>query len=177
VSASIELRNAGTATWDSNTHLGTTEPRDRTSAFAAPGWLSPSRPAGVTGTVPPGQTWKFQFDLKVPAQPGMYDEHFSVVEDGVAWFGDPGQGGPPDNQIEAKIQVVAGPPPDASSHPVDGGAGDGGAGGGGLHGDGGAVMVGHPASGCAIAGRGGTEWAGALLAACFAALIVRRRRG
>jgi MYXO-CTERM domain-containing protein len=36
----------------------------------------------------------------------MYDEFYGVVEEGVAWFSDPGQGGPPDNDIEAKIQVV-----------------------------------------------------------------------
>jgi hypothetical protein len=103
----IELKNVGTKTWDSNTHLGTTQPRDRASAFADTTWLSPNRPAGVTGTVAPGATYKFEFDLHAPAKAGTYDEYFGVVEDGVAWFSDPGQGGPPDNDLEVQVVVTA----------------------------------------------------------------------
>jgi hypothetical protein len=103
----IELKNTGTKTWDSNTHLGTTQPRDRKSAFADHTWLAANRPAGVTGTVPPGGTYKFTFDLAAPSTPGTHDEFFGVVQEGVAWFGDPGQGGPPDNDLEVKITVVA----------------------------------------------------------------------
>ncbi len=62
----IELKNVGSKTWDSSTHLGTTQPRDRTSAFADSTWLGPNRPAGVKGTVPPGGTYKFEFDLRAP---------------------------------------------------------------------------------------------------------------
>ena len=57
----------------------------------------------MTGTVAPGGTFKFSFNFHAPAKPGTYDEFFGVVEEGVAWFSDPGQGGPPDNQIEAQI--------------------------------------------------------------------------
>ena len=103
----IELKNVGTKTWDSKTKLATTQARDRSSVFADGTWLSKSRLAGVTGTVPPGATYKFSFDLAAPSAPGTYDEFFGVVEEGVAWFGDPGQGGPPDNDLEVKIQVVA----------------------------------------------------------------------
>jgi lysozyme len=106
--ANITLANVGKKSWDSNTELATTQPRDRTSPFADTSWLSPTRPAAVMGTVPPGGTYKFVFDFHAPAQPGMYDEFFGVVEQGVAWFSDPGQGGPPDNDIEAKILVVGG---------------------------------------------------------------------
>ena len=103
----IELKNVGTKTWDSNTHIGTTQPRDRTSVFADGTWLAPNRPSGVQGTVAPGATYKFTFDLAAPETPGSYDELFGVVEDGVAWFSDPGQGGPPDTDLEVKINVVA----------------------------------------------------------------------
>ena len=103
----IELKNVGTKTWDSNTHLGTTQPRDRVSVFADSTWLSTDRPAGVTGTVAPGATYKFQFDLHAPATTGTYDEYFGVVEEGVAWFSDPGQGGPADNDLEVQIVVSA----------------------------------------------------------------------
>ena len=55
----------------------------------------------MTGTVPPGGTFKFSFDFHAPAKAGTYHEFFDLVQEGVAWFSDPGQGGPPDNQIEA----------------------------------------------------------------------------
>ena len=104
----IELKNTGTKTWDSSTHLGTTQPRDRVSVFADGTWLGDNRPSGVKGTVAPGATYKFTFDLAAPDKPGSYDEFFGVVQEGVAWFSDPGQGGPPDNDLEVKITVVAG---------------------------------------------------------------------
>ena len=115
----IELKNTGTKSWDSKTRIGTTVARDRTSAFADSSWIAPNRPAGVSGTVAPGATYKFKFDLAAPDKPGLYDEHFGVVEEGVAWFSDSGQGGPPDDQLEVKIQVVAS---DAGTPPkTDGG--------------------------------------------------------
>lgn len=101
----IELKNVGTKTWDSSTRIGTTQARDRQSVFANGTWVSPIRPAAVTGTVPPGGTYKFKFDLAAPSAPGTYDEHFGVVQEGVAWFGDPGQGGPADGNLEVKIAV------------------------------------------------------------------------
>jgi hypothetical protein len=103
----IELKNTGTKAWDSKTHLGTTQPRDRKSAFADGTWIADNRPSGVTGTVPPGGTYKFTFDLAAPGTAGDYDEFFGVLEEGVAWFSDSGQGGPPDNDLEVKIKVVA----------------------------------------------------------------------
>ena len=39
--ASITLKNIGTKSWDTNTKLGTTQPRDRSSAFADGRWLAP----------------------------------------------------------------------------------------------------------------------------------------
>jgi hypothetical protein len=103
----IELKNTGTKTWDASTKIGTTQPRDRKSAFADGTWLAPNRAAAVSGTVPPGGTYKFTFDLAAPSTPGDYDEFFGVVQEGVAWFSDSGQGGPPDNDLEVKITVVA----------------------------------------------------------------------
>jgi len=104
----IELTNTGTKAWDSSTHLGTTQPRDRVSAFADSTWLAPNRPAGVTGSVAPGASYRFKFDLHAPSTPGTYLEYFNVVEEGVAWFSDPGQGGPADNDLEANLVVVPG---------------------------------------------------------------------
>jgi hypothetical protein len=106
VAASITLKNSGEKSWDTNTKLGTTQPHDRASAFADSSWLSPSRAAHVTGTVAPGGTFKFSFNFHAPAKAGTYTEYFDLVEEGVAWFSDAGQGGPPDNQIEAQIVVT-----------------------------------------------------------------------
>ena len=105
----IELKNAGSAAWDSATHLGTTQPRDRASVFADGTWLAANRPAAVSGTVPVGGTYKFTFNLHAPSTPGTYFEYFNLVQDGVAWFSDPGQGGPPDNDLEVQIVVLAAP--------------------------------------------------------------------
>ncbi|HEX8792370.1 MAG TPA: CHAP domain-containing protein [Polyangiaceae bacterium] len=112
----IEMKNTGGMAWDSNTRLATSNPRDRMSAFADSTWISPNRLAAVSGTVSPGSTYKFTFDLHAPDKPGTYYEYFNLVEDGVAWFSDPGQGGPPDNDLEVQVVVVAGPStPDAGA--------------------------------------------------------------
>jgi uncharacterized protein (TIGR03382 family) len=114
VPANIVLRNDGAKSWGVNTKLGTTQPRDRASIFAAGNWLSPDRPSHATGPVAPNATFKFDFAFHGPTgngcKPGDYHEFFGVVQEGVAWFSDPGQGGPPDNQIEAWIKLVPAPP-------------------------------------------------------------------
>ncbi len=112
----IELKNSGAKPWDSNTHLATTQPRDRASAFADSTWVAANRPAKVNGTVAPGASYKFAFDLVAPNKPGTYDEFFGVVQEGVTWFSAPGQGGPADDVLEVKILVIpkeAGPIVDA----------------------------------------------------------------
>ncbi len=117
--AKLVLKNTGTATWTSMTRLGTTQPRDRVSAFSGTDWIAADRPAAVTGTVAPGATFEFDFSFHAPLQPGDYDEFFGVVQDGAVWFSDPGQDGPADNQLEAKFEVVAAGDagsPDAGSH-------------------------------------------------------------
>lgn len=119
--AYIELRNVGTATWNADTRLAASNPRDRESAFAASDWLSPSRLAAVSGSVPPGESYRFAFTLQAPLAPGTYAEFFSVVQEGVAWFSDPGQGGPPDDQLQDKITVLPSPMADAGAS--DAGAG------------------------------------------------------
>jgi hypothetical protein len=101
----IEMKNSGTTPWDSNTMLGTTEPRNRTSVFADTTWVAPDRPAAVTGVVKPGATFKFMFDLKAPEKTGTFYEYFGLVN-GNVWFGDVGQGGPADNDLEVQIVVT-----------------------------------------------------------------------
>jgi hypothetical protein len=111
----IEMTNTGTVTWDSSTHLGTSNPRDRVSVFADSTWLATNRPSGVSGTVPTGSSYKFTFDLHAPATTGTYLEYFNLVQEGVAWFSDPGEGGPSDTDLEANIVGVAAPDPPLSA--------------------------------------------------------------
>lgn len=106
VPASITLKNTGSKPWDESTRLATTEPRDRPSAFVAEDWLSENRLAAAKGMIAPGEQFEFGFTFKAPLVPGTYFEYFGVVQEGVAWFSDQGQGGPPDNQLQAQIQVV-----------------------------------------------------------------------
>ncbi len=105
--AYIELKNTGVNAWDQNTKLGTTQPRDRMSVFAASDWLAPNRPSHVaSGSVAPGSSYKFQFTLQAPQTLGNYKEYFGILQEGVTWFSDSGEGGPPDNLLEANIQVA-----------------------------------------------------------------------
>jgi len=104
--AYIELKNVGSKPWNDKTRLATTEPRDRDSVFAGPEWPAKNRYAAVDGEVAPGQTYKFGFVLHAPAEPGDYSEFFGLVQEGETWFSDPGQGGPPDNQLQGVFQVL-----------------------------------------------------------------------
>ena len=150
IPAKIVLKNMGSKAWDGSTRLGTTMPRDRASIFAGSDWAAPNRPAAISGTVAPGANGTFTFAFHGPTGdacvPGVYHEHFGLVQEGTAWFSDSGQGGPPDDQIEAAIQLVPG---------------DGSGSGGGMLGGGG---------GCSAGGEG--SGLGVLLALCG---LVRRR--
>lgn len=166
VAATITLKNVGGKTWNSNTKLGTTMPRDRTSIFAGADWAAGNRAAAISGTVAPGADGKFTFAFDGPTGaacvPGMYDEHFGVVQETVAWFSDNGEGGPPDDQIEALIQLVPGDPGSGSGS--GSGSGDGSGDGSGMLGGG------ESAGGCSAGGGSG------LLLLAFAGLVRRRRR-
>ena len=105
----IEMRNTGTATWrPGETFLGTTQPRDGASPLVGPDWVSPSRAATVDSAVAPGDVGRFAFTLQGPDTLGDYTQFFNLVEEGVTWFSQ--QGGPPDNQLEVAVTVVASPP-------------------------------------------------------------------
>jgi lysozyme len=120
----IELRNAGARAWGEQTRLGTTEPRDRDSAFFGPGWIEMNRVLAVDD-VAPGESVELIFDIVAPAELGEHLEAFNLVEEGVAWFSDlvPG-GGPPDDTIVLTIVVEEGEPgsPDPGDDPDDPGS-------------------------------------------------------
>jgi MYXO-CTERM domain-containing protein len=165
----IELENIGTETWDASTRLATTEPRDRPSELAGPDWASPSRAAAVDSTVAPGDSFPFTFTLRAPDAPGEYREHFGVVQEGVAWFSDPSQLGPPDTLLEVRVLVVAADPDagvtdtDASVPAPDAG----------VRGPG--RPPGVDGCGCRAAPTGRPSWP-MLVCALGTLLLVRRRR-
>ncbi|MDB4969956.1 MAG: hypothetical protein JWN44_5645 [Myxococcales bacterium] len=178
----IVLRNVGTSTWDANTKLGTTMPRDRASKFAAANWAAPNRASHVTGTVAPNGTYQFNFTFQAPTGaacvPGMYHEYFGVVQEAVSWFSDSGEAGPPDNQLEALINLVPANAPagdmalvganaDLAGEPGSGGddggvvdepgsGGGSGSGGGGGTGTGGNGATGGK-GGCSVGGEAGAD--------------------
>lgn len=164
-SVRVVATNTGGTPWDSNTRIGTTEPRDRQSEFASPSWLNAGRPAQVDGTVAAGASYTFELAFKAPGDPGAYNEHFGFVQEGVAWFAD--QGGPPDDSIALAIQVVAASPNGGGP----GGASAGGAGAGGDDRD--AADDGCTVS-AGVGDRFGVLWPALALAA--ASLARRRRR-
>lgn len=126
-SVSLTMRNTGTHAWDARTCIATTTPRDRRSPFVGPEWPGANRPSCVPAgtTVASGASHTFTWVMHAPAAPGRYDEHWGMVEEGVAWFSDPGQGGPADNNLEGIYTVTAAPPPPPPP-PADAGPGDSG---------------------------------------------------
>ena len=89
-SATITVRNDGNEAWYSDGRfpitLGTTNPHNRSSAFADTSWPSALR-VGPMGqdAVGIGQNATFTFVLKAPAYNDTYEEDFSPVEDGLGW--------------------------------------------------------------------------------------------
>ena len=85
-------RNVGYQTWSqSNLHLGTSNPDDRTSQFYDSSWINSTRPTGlVEASVAPGDVGTFNFVVHAPSQTGTYNEYFNLVADGITWLGDPG---------------------------------------------------------------------------------------
>ncbi|NUO47676.1 MAG: hypothetical protein HOV80_02340 [Polyangiaceae bacterium] len=126
--ARVTVRNTGSSPFDPSTSLGTTEPRDRESVFYDSTWPANNRPASVVSSVAPGAEHTFEFAMRAPAMAGTYQEHFGLVQEGLAWFGN--QGGPPDDAIELIVQVV-----DSPSGPAAGAGGGQALGGGGVGGE------------------------------------------
>lgn len=97
----VALRNTGNVAWavGGDVRLGGDDPPGRQSAFAGADWISPSRPASVTGNatrpgagaVSPGEVGEFRFKLHTQnVRPGAYTEAFRPVVGADAWMPDVG---------------------------------------------------------------------------------------
>lgn len=115
IEAWIDLKNVGKQTWTANTKLAPT-PRDEPSPLFDAGWLTPTRITGPDADTPKGEVGRFSFKLGAAAAPGEYYQTFGLVEEGVTWFSQaPKGGGPPDDQLEVRILIVAADPPPGTS--------------------------------------------------------------
>lgn len=90
VTSWFDAQNVGTATWTNDiVRLGTSNPRDRASAFANSSWILPSRPTNLNQAfVRPGETGRFTFTATAPAVSAKteFPEFFAPVAEGVAWM-------------------------------------------------------------------------------------------
>jgi hypothetical protein len=103
----VDFQNVGTNAWEPGvTFLAPTSPRDRVSPLAHASWPSPGRAATVAQTVQPGETARFSFLIHAD-HPGDIEEQFSLVQEGVTWFGDaPLGGGPGDDAVTLLVRVA-----------------------------------------------------------------------
>lgn len=93
----VEYKNTGTNTWTPGggnpTRLGTSSPRDRSSAFFTSGnWPNAARPSDVDASTGPNGIGRFSFVATAPQAPGYYVENWELVTEGISWFEGPGDG-------------------------------------------------------------------------------------
>jgi lysozyme len=122
----LTVRNTGGVAWDPGVQLGLSAPRDEAlAALASPRWPSATRLSAVDGLVALGEEHAFRFEV-CGNTPGVHEVNLNLVHDGVAWFSDPGQGGPADDALHFQVEVVAaddvadaGVPPSDAGMPED----------------------------------------------------------
>lgn len=87
----IDFENTGTTTWYNDgpnfVALNLTNPTNRTSQFHHAFWPASYRPAKLLQReVRPGEIGRFRIALQAPATPGLYQEHFHLVAENLAWI-------------------------------------------------------------------------------------------
>lgn len=114
VTSWFDAQNIGTQPWTNDiVRLGTSNPRDRTSAFANSSWIFPWRPTNLDQSfVQPGQTGRFTFTMTAPAVSAttQFSEFFAPVADGKAWMENDANGWPP-NGVYLTYTVIPPQPP------------------------------------------------------------------
>lgn len=90
---SLTVKNSGNVVWYPGiVNLATAGPYNRSSIFQDSTWLSANRVVTIANPVTPGQTTTFNFWVQAPfsGSGGTYQEHFSLVADGITWMVDNG---------------------------------------------------------------------------------------
>lgn len=112
MTANLAIKNTGRTSWPTSgpnaVKLGTERPKERASGFATltggDPWENPRRASLVDGrvtdlstlattpdsSIDPGETALFRFTLTAAPAPGLYQEYFNLVHEGVTWFNDLG---------------------------------------------------------------------------------------
>jgi N-acetylmuramoyl-L-alanine amidase len=121
----ITLQNTGSETWSPATTLLAPLPRDWSNPLAHDSWISGGRIVGVSQSVGPGETGRFEFTLQGDAV-GSVDLSLGLVEEHQAWFAD--DGGPAEGALDLTVLVeqdddTGGVATD--SGPIDSGGGGG----------------------------------------------------
>ena len=89
-------RNTGNQTWLNSgpnaLMVGTLSPFERSSVFSpTSAWPSGTRPAILKeASVAPGAIGTFDFWITVPSQPGVRNERFGLIANGITWMNDTG---------------------------------------------------------------------------------------
>jgi hypothetical protein len=93
----VVAQNTGEVTWYKNTtwpiNIATDTPQNRGSILSDGGWINSTTPAGLQeNSVAPGQNGTFIFPVTIAsgASPGVWDEHFNLVAQGLTWLNNPG---------------------------------------------------------------------------------------
>lgn len=104
---SLQVMNSGSCSWDTETFLRTTLPRERQSTFFCDGWIDSSTICSLDRHVLPFQRHTIQFELCAPFSGGTseYHEYLGFEQSGFCWFGDTGQFGPDDEGCVFTIVV------------------------------------------------------------------------
>ena len=84
----IQIKNTGTAPWDSNTTLAPRPHDTPHPLYDADTWAFPGRIIS-THSVQPGETTILAFALRAPTTPGTYMIEFDLVQEGLLWFPPP----------------------------------------------------------------------------------------
>ncbi len=107
--ASVEVRNLGSATWtrDGFYKLGTVDDDD-------PLFLGVRVRLGEDDVVEPGASHRFDFELTAPDEEGWYTTDWRMVREGVTWFGDIAS-----QDVEVVCEVIVDDPPPDEPGPPD----------------------------------------------------------
>jgi hypothetical protein len=86
----FDAQNVGTATWTNDVvRLGTTNPRDRSSAFADSTWINAGRATPLDQPfVEPGRNGRFTFTVRAPSvrSTTVFNEYFAPVAELRGWM-------------------------------------------------------------------------------------------
>ena len=82
---SITFQNTGTSTWtwSGSYNLGSQNPRDNTV------WGTGRAYMDSAASIAPGQKYTFRFGINAPLTPGVYSFQWQMLQEGIAWFGQP----------------------------------------------------------------------------------------